>query len=285
MTKPQRRDVAELREKFGSQRRQAQREAEAKRAAQRRKQREMVITGAVWACAAVLLIGALLAQVVVSTTQSEHQEALEERAVAVTQAQSRLESAEDGEAFLPDDVRAGRWLNQADDAGERIAEIQNVYLQHTGPLSIENVEVYDEDAPAHLDEERLDEEGWRLSEDERFEIAEQRRSQAVSGLLRQLQPYFDAESRTEEDDRFNAVTRWDESVGTVDDQGDEVSLAHYEWTYHDAIIYSQDGRVESVWLLHDTESGELVAWVLGEFNPQSRVMQNLSIGYAEGYQQ
>lgn len=205
-------------------------------------------------------------------TASEHQGHLESYSEEISDAQSRIHVAEDTEAFLPDAQQANRWFVQARESGERVASIQNVYLEETGELDIESVPEYDEDAPdagTAGQEPRTDE--------EREIIAQQNRDEALRGLVRQMRPALDQPSRSEIG--FNAALRWDEEVSTMAD-AEDADLSGYQWEFQEPELYTDQGRVEAMWILRGPDD-ELVAWVLGHYDPQSSSFQNISIATAE----
>lgn len=218
---------------------------------------------------AVMAVAALIIFSYSSSVSTAHEEALYEQAQPVGDAQSRIDHAQDGEAFLPDDTQAQQRLGQADEIGHNVEQLQNLYLEHAGPLVWQDIPEIDEEMrqTMHRPEPR--------TREEREEVAQQDRDEDLRGVQRRLHTAFDHDSRDAEG--FTAAGRWDEQTPAVDDEDGTVSLMSYSWDYQDAQLYNQRGEIEAVWLLRDSE-GETLAWVKGLFNPQSRLFEDLSLG-------
>lgn len=272
--------AADLKARLADRRQQRESAEEAAKKKKKVEAKSTAITVGSLSLAAVLGATSLFVASAADSESAAHDEAVLEATDPIADVQQRLNQAEDGEAMLPDGTRANRWIEQAEEAAESVAEVQNTYLDETGPLFVEGVPRYSEDMPVHLapEERESDEdtaEEWRLSDEERLEIAQQNREQALAGLSRRLSPYFDSDSRAS--DEFNPVTRWHDHIESIDDVDGEISLANYSWVYDQEYFYDQHGYVKVVWCLVQDETGEQVGMVIGEFNPQSRVIQNLRL--------
>lgn len=281
-------------------------------ASKRSRLRQRLITAGVWSAALALIVSSCAMNSATSSAADAHWEELEQRGEAITEAQGRIYDAEDGIGFLPDEAQAQRWMTWADTAGERLAGYQNVYLQNTGPIDPDDGPRFDaegfsfegfsaedaeQDDPLQaqieyeqsLDEnqiERLIEDGYELDDEQRVQLIAAQREENVSSLLRYMQTDIDSESRGDNAAEFNALSRWDDAVDTLDAGADdeEYSLAGYIWQYSSAEIYSPDGTVPMQWRLVSADD-EPVAWVFAQFNPQSRVIEDFSVGFSAEHEQ
>lgn len=218
------------------------------------------------------LIAAVVLFTVSGVINAEHQDQLQQRGAPAAEAQTRIDAAATAEAGLLDETRALRAVSQAQQSGENIADMQNISLTHTGPVDWESVPEIDEEMKA------LQRDPDPRTRDERYQIAQDEREEALANIDRRLDTGFDADSRN--DEGFNAASRWDEAVPGLNDRGVKESLAEYTWNFSSNPIPTKYGEVEGVWILSDP-SGELVAWVRGVFNPQSSIFEDLALGVAE----
>ena len=241
-----------------------------------------------------LAIGGFVAVGFAGDVRTQHEADLADRYVAVQAADDRLGEAELGESALPDEVRAGRWLDQANGAAMSIAEAQTTYLVETGPLTAEDGPQYDPDMPGYLndgDSDRRDE--YLLTDEERLAYAEDARADALSGLGRLVSTYVDSRLMVADrsDTTFDPTRRWDDALDNIDHQHNEVSLAGYEWRADTPRLYRPDGNIPLTWRLVevDEDSNELpatlVAVMQAEYNPGTQEIQDFRLQEIQDYTQ
>jgi hypothetical protein len=230
-----------------------------------------------WSTTVLVALGAWVLMAAAGSISAQHQADLEERAQDGFGAQDRIAAAEQGLEGLPRSEEAQRWLLQATTAGESVAEAQNTFLDHTGPIDVGDLPEQtprlgerDECAP-YLDDPPP--RGRDYTEEERIACAEGLRESAVGGLERKLTPHFAAGAR--DSDGFNAVSQWHSSVPTLDD---DASLAGYTWTTHQAQVFEEDTAIRMVWTLTEDETGRTVAWLRGEYDPGVKKFDHLVLG-------
>lgn len=257
----------------------------------RARARQLGITAGCLGAGVALFIGSTVISTMASAESDRHEAELfdpeQGRAVEITDAQDRIYAAEDSEALLPDEADVERWLSRADEAGESIAEMQNTFLDQTGPLTVEDGPLYDEEElPSRLDPDDPDDEEdleeYLYSDEERLELAEDERESTVNMLPRHLSPYIATGSRDHQG--FDAGSRWDLLIETISDYDDEVSLEDYQWVYDEAVIYSPSGAVPISWRLVDGDEN-VVAVMVAQFSPQPQVMQDFELHVVADYDQ
>lgn len=146
-----------------------------------------------------LVLVVLSAMMLISSAARSASDAAELRDASepAFQAQKSLDDAQDQEAALPDPREGKRWLEQAEDDVQAVAQLQNTFLVETGPLDFSQVPQMNPKGNS------------RLSDDERIEIAEANRLAARGDSQRALVPRFGSEFG---DTDFNPVADWSEQI-------------------------------------------------------------------------
>ncbi len=230
-----------------------------------------------WSTTVLTALGALVLMAMAGATSARHQAELEEQAQDGFDAQDRIAAAEQGVEGVPSSDEAQRWLLQATTAGESVAEAQNTYLEHSGPLNVDDLPAQtpglgeqDECSP-YLDDPPPSRREY--TEEEHTTCAEGLRESAVGGLERRLTPHFAAGAR--DPDGFDAVSQWHSWIPTLDDDS---SLAGYTWTTHQAQVFEEDTAIRMVWTLVEDETGQTVAWLRGQYDPVVKKFEDLVLG-------
>lgn len=229
----------------------------------------------------LVALGALVLFAMAGMISAQHQAGLAEQAQDGFEAQDRITAAEQGLEDMPSQNEAQRWLSRATTVGEDLAEAQNTYLDHSGPITTDELPEQtpgpggrDECHP-YLDEEPTSRRDY--TEEELTTCAEGLRQSAIGGLERTLTPHFSAGAR--DSDGFNAVSQWHASVPTLDD---DASLAGYTWTTHEAQAFGQDVVIPMVWIMTEDETGRTVAWLTGRYDPMVNKFDDMVFGTVAG---
>lgn len=230
-----------------------------------------------WSATVLTALGALVLMAMAGAVSAQHEAELEEQAQDGFDAQDRIAAAQQGVEGVPGSDEAQRWLLQATTAGENVAAAQNTYLEHSGPIDVDDLPARtpglgerDECSP-YLDDPPPSSRDY--TEEERTACAEGLRESAVGGLERKLTPHFAAGAR--DSDGFNAVSRWHSWIPTLDDDS---SLAGYTWTTHEAQVFEEDTAIRMVWTLVEDETGRTVAWLRGQYDPEVNKFEDLVLG-------
>nr|WP_237683672.1 hypothetical protein [Nocardiopsis sinuspersici] len=234
-----------------------------------------------WSATGLAMLGALVLFAMAGAISAQHQAELEEQAQDGFDAQERITAAQQGLEDLPSQAEAQRWLSRATTVGEDIAESQNTYLAHAGPITTDDLPEQtpgpggrDECHP-YLDE--LPDSKRDYTEEELTTCAEGLRQSAIGGLERALTPHFTAGAR--DSDGFNAVSQWHSAIPTLDD---DAPLPGYIWTAHEAQVFEQDVAIRMVWILTEDETGRTVAWLSGRFDPLVNKFDDMVLGTVAG---
>ncbi|WP_082376492.1 hypothetical protein [Nocardiopsis sp. NRRL B-16309] len=227
----------------------------------------------------LVALGALVLFAMAGSISAHHQAGLAEQAQDGFEAQDRITAAEQGLEDMPSQAEAQRWLTRATTVGADLAEAQNTYLDHTGPITTDDLPEQtpgpggrDECHP-YLDD--LPTTTRDYTEEELTTCAEGLRQSAIGGLDRTLTPHFSAGAR--DSDGFNAVSQWHAAIPALDD---DASLAGYTWTAHEAQVFEQDLAIRMVWTLTEDETGRTVAWLGGRFDPLVNKFDDMVLGTA-----
>ncbi|GAB2481246.1 hypothetical protein [Nocardiopsis aegyptia] len=238
--------------------------------------RVLLIRIGYWSATGLVALGALVLFAMAGSISAHHQAGLEEQAQDGFDAQERVTAAEQGLEDLPDQTEAGRWLARATAVGEDLAETQNTYLDHAGPITTDGLPEQtpgpggrDECHP-YLDD--LPTTARDYTEEELTTCAEGLRQSAIGGLERALTPHFTASAR--DSDGFDAVSQWHSAVPALDD----ASLSGYTWTAHEAQVLERDLAIRMVWKLTEEETGRTVAWLSGRFDPLVNKFDDMVLG-------
>lgn len=215
------------------------------------------------------------------------------------QAQKSLDDALDQEAALPDSREGKRWLEQAENDVQAVAQLQNTFLLETGPLDFAQV-------PQMNPKGNL-----RLSDDERMEIAEANRLTARGDSQRALVPRFGSEFGETD---FNPVSDWSEQISelallktdpettllsighrvTLEESaaqadqrstatssadteavsavipellgGDDFEGTGFVWTPIPPRMFDENGMLPVAWRLNELDTGRLVAVVTAQYS-------------------
>ncbi|WP_017544028.1 hypothetical protein [Nocardiopsis prasina] len=232
---------------------------------------------AYWSATGLGILGALTLLLAAGLISAQHQARLQEEAQPGFDAQGRTTTAQQSLEDLPGRDEADRWLSQATSVGERVAEAQNTFLEHSGPLPLDELPEQTPDA-GERDEcvsylEEVPTTPRDYTDEELTACAEGLREEAIGGLERSLTPHFAAQVR--DPDGFDAVTQWHTWVSTVEE---DVSLADHTWTAHEALVFERDSSIPLVWTLTEDESGRAVAWMRGTFDPLSKKFDQMAFG-------
>ncbi|MDE3723960.1 hypothetical protein PWG71_21430 [Nocardiopsis sp. N85] len=243
--------------------------------------RVLLIRIGYWSATVLAALGALVLMAAAGAISAQHRAGLQEQAQDGFDAQDRITAARQDVGGLPDRAEAQRWLLQATTAGESVAAAQNTYLEHSGPINVDDLPARtpglgerDECTPYVGDPPITTRE---YTEEEHTTCAEGLRESAVGGLERKLTPHFAAGARDSEG--FSAVSPWHLSVATFDE---DASLAGYTWTAHRARVFEEDTAIRMVWILVEDETGRTAAWLRGEYDPVVKKFDDLVLGTVAG---
>lgn len=233
-----------------------------------------------WSGTGLFLLGGLAMLVIAAAISSHHESQLQEQAQDGFDAQRNTSVAEQGLEDLPSEEEASRWLSQATTVGETVAEAQNTYLEHAGPLPLDELptktpRLGERDECVSSLEERPPAPREYTSE-ELTACAEGLREAGIGGLSRHLTPHFAAHVR--DDSGFNAVSQWHSDVPTLDGLEDDASVTDYTWTAHEAKVFERDGMIPMVWILAHDETGEMIAWMHGTYDPVVKKFDRMVLG-------
>ncbi|MFD6952062.1 hypothetical protein A6A08_02540 [Nocardiopsis sp. TSRI0078] len=270
--------VQQVEEQREQERQQEQRgEDPAPRRSTAGRRRVLLVRIGYWSATGLVTLGALVLFAMAGSINAHHQAGLEEQAQDGFDAQERVTAAEQGLEDLPSQTEAGRWLARATTVGEDLAEAQNTYLDHTGPITTDDLPEQtpgpggrDECHP-YLDDPPTTTRDY--TEEELTACAEGLRQSAIGGLERALTPHFTASAR--DSDGFNAVSQWHSAIPTLDD---DAPLSGYTWTAHEAQAFEQDLAIRMVWILTEDETGRTVAWLSGRFDPLVSKFDDMVLG-------
>lgn len=238
--------------------------------------RTLLLRIAYWSGTGLGLLGALVLLVIAGAISSQHQARLEEQAQVGFDAQQDITAAQQGSEDLPGQSEAERWLHQATTVGESVAEAQNTYLEHSGPLPLDDLPSRTpglgerDECASYLDEVPTDTREY--TDKELTTCAKGLREEATDGLERRLIPHFATHVLDTND--FNAVGRWHSGVPTLES---DTSLAEHTWTAHEARVFEQDLSIPLVWTLTDG-TGQMVAWVHGTYDPLIKKFDRMVFG-------
>ncbi|MEU3016593.1 hypothetical protein ABZ635_04250 [Nocardiopsis sp. NPDC007018] len=242
--------------------------------------RRLLARIAYWSGTGLGLLGGLVLIVAAGAISSYHQSLLEEQAQDGFEAQRNTTAAQQGLEDLPTRVEAERWLEQATTVSSGIAETQNTFLEHSGPLSLDGLPTETpgrgdtDDCVSYLDE-RPDE-PREYTNAELTTCAQGLRQEAVRGLDRQLIPHFAPQVR--DDNGFNAVSQWHAEVPALDELDEGSSMSDFSWSVHEARVFERDGLIPVVWTLTDEDTGQMVAWLHGTYDPVVKKFERMVLG-------
>ncbi|WP_431872679.1 hypothetical protein [Nocardiopsis eucommiae] len=233
-----------------------------------------------WSGTVLFLLGGLVLLVGAAAISSRHESQLQEQAQDGFDAQRNIGVAEQGLEDLPGEEEANRWLGQATTVGETVAEAQNTYLEHAGPLRLDELPERTprlgerDECVSYLDERPTEPRDY--TNEELTACAEGLRQEGVGGLSRHLTPHFAAHVR--DDNGFNAVSQWHSEVAALDGLEDESTVTDYTWTSHEAKVFERDGSIPMVWTLTHEETGQMVAWMHGTYDPVVKKFDQMVLG-------
>ncbi|MFE1170361.1 hypothetical protein [Nocardiopsis sp. NPDC058789] len=240
----------------------------------------MLLRVAYWSGTGLGVVGGLTLLVVAAAINSHHQSQLADQAQDGFDAQRNISVAEQGLEDLPSEEEAGRWLSQATSVGATVAEVQNTYLEQAGPLSLDGLPERTpglgerDECVTYLDERPTSPREY--SNEELTTCAQALREAEIGGLDRHLTPHFAAHVR--DDDGFNAVAQWHSGVAALDELEEGAFAADYSWTVHEAKVFERDGSIPMVWTLTHEETGQLVAWMHGTYDPVVKKFDRMVLG-------
>ncbi|MFE9245248.1 hypothetical protein [Nocardiopsis sp. NPDC006938] len=244
--------------------------------------RRVLARVAYWSGTGLGLLGGLVLIVVAGAISSFHQSQLEEQAQDGFEAQRNTTAAQQGLEDLPTRVEAERWLEQATTVSAGIAEAQNIYLEHSGPLPVEDLPARTpgrgdtDDCVSYLDE-RPDE-SREYTNAELTTCAQGLRQEAVRGLDRQLIPHFAPHVRDE--NGFDAVSQWHTRVPALEELEEGTDASDFSWNVHEVRVFEADGLIPVVWTLNHEDTGQMVAWLHGTYDPVVKKFEHLVLGTA-----
>lgn len=242
-----------------------------------RRGRALAARIAYWTATGLGTLSALTLLVAAGAISAQHQARLEEQARPGFEAQDRAAAARQSMGELPDRNEAEHRLNQATTVAERVAEAQNTYLEHSGPLPLDELPEETPDAGerdecvSYLEERPTTPREY--TDEELTACAEGIREEAIGGLERRLAPHFSAETR--DTDGFDPVGRWHDLVPALEEDD---SSGGRTWTTHKAFLFEDDSSIPMVWTLTDDETGAMVAWVRGSFDPVAKKFDRMVLG-------
>lgn len=242
--------------------------------------RSLLARIAYWSTTGLGLLGGLVLLVAAGAISSYHQSQLAEQAQDGFEAKRNTAAAQQGLEDLPTQDEAERWLNQATTVSESIAAAQNTYLEHSGPLPMDDLPAETpgrgdkDDCVSYLDE-RPDE-PREYTDEELTACAQGLRQEAISGLDRQLTPHFAAHVR--DDNGFNAVSQWHAQVPALKELEEGASAADFTWSSHEARVFERDGLIPMVWTLTNEDTGQTVAWMHGTYDPVVKKFGHMVLG-------
>jgi len=254
-----------------------------------RRQKRRVLIGRIsrWASAGFLALVALVLFAMAGSIGAYNLDELKDDYTAVTDEEDRARQAQQFERDLPRKQEGSRLLDAATSSAKAVADIQNTYLDETGPVSLKGIPKKESQGSETVHEENDDGEyvcsepepgkrAKKYTKKERVECAEQRRADNLSGLGRKLEPYFMASARDE--DGFNAATPWFESVDSLPD-AEKSSLADRTWTSNSDAVFTEEGFVTITWSLRDDDDSEL-ARITGVYDPVTKKFGSMSLSEA-----
>lgn len=240
----------------------------------------LLLRVAYWSGTALGILGGLVLLVVAAAINSHHQSQLTDQAQDGFDAQRNISVAEQGLEDLPSEEEAGRWLRQATSVGETVAEVQNTYLEQAGPLSLDGLPERTpglgerDECVTYLDERPTSPREY--TNEELTTCAQALRESEIGGLDRHLTPHFAAHVR--DDDGLNAVSQWHSEVAALDELEEGAFAADYTWTSHEAKVFERDGSIPMVWTLAHEETGQMVAWMHGTYDPVVKKFDRMVLG-------
>ena len=240
----------------------------------------LLLRVAYWSATALGILGGLVLLVAAAAISSRHQSQLAEQAQPGFDAQRDVTLAQQSLEDLPSQDEADRWLSQATTVAEGVAEAQNTYLEHSGPLSLDELPEQTpgigerDECVSYLDERPPNQRDY--TNEELTACAEGLRQQAINGLDRQLTPHFAAHVRDQ--DGFDAVSQWHSRVPALGELEDDASEADFTWTAHEARVFERDGTIPMVWTLTHEETGQMVAWMHGTYDPVVKKFDQMVLG-------
>lgn len=234
---------------------------------------------AYWSGSGLGVFGALVLLMAAGSIGSHNQSLLEEQARPGFEAQERVTTAQQGLEDLPQRNEAERWLRQTTTVGESIAEVQNTYLAHAGPLPLDDLPTRTprlgerDECASYLDE--IPPSPREYTDEELTDCAEGTREEAIGGLERQLIPHFTA--RVRDTDGFDPVSQWHSGVPALEE---DAPFDDHTWTVHEVYVFEQDLSIPLVWTLTD-DTGQMVAWMHGTYDPVVKKFDRMVLGSTE----
>lgn len=250
--------------------------------AQRRK---LVARISRWTGAGVLTLVALVLFAMAGSISTYHTDEMVKRYTGVTDQEDRLRAASQAERDLPEGQEGSRNLDAALGSAKTVADIQNVYLTETGPVSLDGIPKAEVQTGREPDDDEYicsepapGKRAKTYTQEERVECAERRRADNLSGQGRKLEAYF-AQSALDQTG-FTASTPWHESVSTLPDD-EKNSLAGYSWKPSSEAVFDENGVIDVTWTLVD-DKGAIVAFVTSTYDPVSKKFGSMEFTTAKG---